>query len=90
MTIWTLAKKDLRLLIRDTRALTSKPFGINLNLEFPQQARLEAALDEGVRVISFFWRDPAALVPLAKAAAAPAGSRFSAAIPRPMQTCSCG
>ena len=56
--------------IQETRALTSKPFGVNLNLEFPQEERLEASLDEGVRIISFFWRDPAALMPRAKAAGA--------------------
>ena len=30
--------------------------------------RLAACLDEGVRIISFFWRDPATLMPRAKAA----------------------
>ena len=53
--------------IRETRALTSRPFGVNLNLEFPQEERLEVCLDERVPVISFFWRDPAALVPRARA-----------------------
>lgn len=67
---WRADLATLRRQIRETRALTSKPFGVNLNLEFPQEERLEAALDEGVRVISFFWRDPAALVPRAKAAGA--------------------
>jgi NAD(P)H-dependent flavin oxidoreductase YrpB (nitropropane dioxygenase family) len=67
---WRADLATVRQQIRETRSLTSRPFGINLNLEFPQQERLEAALDEGVRVISFFWRDPAALVPLAKAAGA--------------------
>ena len=67
---WRADLAMVRQQIRETRSLTSRPFGINLNLEFPQQERLEAALDEGVRIISFFWRDPAALVPLAKAAGA--------------------
>jgi NAD(P)H-dependent flavin oxidoreductase YrpB (nitropropane dioxygenase family) len=52
--------------ICETRALTSRPFGVNLNLEFPQEEQLEVCLDERVPVISFFWRDPAALVPRAK------------------------
>jgi NAD(P)H-dependent flavin oxidoreductase YrpB (nitropropane dioxygenase family) len=56
--------------IRATRALTSRPFGVNLNLEFPQEERLAACLDEGVPVISFFWRDPSSLVPRAKAGGA--------------------
>jgi NAD(P)H-dependent flavin oxidoreductase YrpB (nitropropane dioxygenase family) len=56
--------------IRETRALTSGPFGVNLNLEFPQEERLAACLDEGVPVISFFWRDPSSFVPRAKAGGA--------------------
>jgi NAD(P)H-dependent flavin oxidoreductase YrpB (nitropropane dioxygenase family) len=56
--------------IRETRALTSRPFGVNLVLEFPQEERLAACIDERVPVISFFWRDPSSLVPLAKAGGA--------------------
>jgi NAD(P)H-dependent flavin oxidoreductase YrpB (nitropropane dioxygenase family) len=67
---WRADIATVRQQIRDTRALTSKPFGVNLNLEFPQEERLDTCLSEGARVISFFWRDPAALVPRAKAAGA--------------------
>jgi NAD(P)H-dependent flavin oxidoreductase YrpB (nitropropane dioxygenase family) len=67
---WRADVAVVRQQIRETRALTSRPFAINLNLEFPQEARLEAALEEGVRIVSFFWRDPAALIPRAKAAGA--------------------
>jgi len=67
---WRADLATVRQQIRQTRALTSKPFGVNLNLEFPQAERLDACLDEGVRIISFFWRDPAALMPRAKAAGA--------------------
>src|SRR5579863_932138 len=67
---WRADLATVRQQIRETRALTSRPFGVNLNLEFPQEERLEASLDEGVRIISFFWRDPAALMPRAKAAGA--------------------
>ena len=56
--------------IRETRALTPRPFGVNLNLEFPQEERLVACLDERVPVVSFFWRDPSSLVPRAKAGGA--------------------
>jgi NAD(P)H-dependent flavin oxidoreductase YrpB (nitropropane dioxygenase family) len=56
--------------IRDTRALTRRPFGVNLNLDFPQEERLAVCLEEGVPVISFFWRDPSALVLRAKAGGA--------------------
>src|SRR5262245_20152959 len=56
--------------IRETRALTSAPFGVNLILEWPQEERLKTALDEGVRVVSFFWGDPRPHVETAHAAGA--------------------
>jgi nitronate monooxygenase len=68
LALWRADMDTVRQQIRQTRTLTSKPFGVNLNLEFPQEERLEVCLDEGVRIISFFWRDPAALMPRAKAA----------------------
>ena len=37
------------------RALTSRPFAVNLNLNWPQEERLEACLEEGVKIISLFW-----------------------------------
>jgi NAD(P)H-dependent flavin oxidoreductase YrpB (nitropropane dioxygenase family) len=64
---WRADIETVRRQIRETRALTARPFGVNLNLEFPREERLAACLDEGVPVISFFWRDPSALVPRAKA-----------------------
>lgn len=67
---WSLDVEALRQQVRETRAQTSKPFAVNLNLEFPQEERLAACLDEGVPVISFFWRDPSPLVPQAKAGGA--------------------
>src|SRR6476660_4449050 len=45
--------------IRDTRTLTSRPFGVNLVLEGNQAQRVEICLDEKVPVISFSWGDPA-------------------------------
>jgi nitronate monooxygenase len=62
--------ESLRRQIRETRALTSRPFAVNLILDFPQEERLNACLQEGVSIISFFWRDPSALVARAKAAGA--------------------
>jgi NAD(P)H-dependent flavin oxidoreductase YrpB (nitropropane dioxygenase family) len=67
---WRAEIEMVRRQIRETRALTSRPFGVNLNLEFPQEERLAVCLDERVPVISFFWRDPSALVPRAKAGGA--------------------
>ena len=67
---WRADIHTVRRQIRETRALTSRPFGVNLVLDFPQEERLAACLDEGVPVISFFSRDPSSLVPRAKASGA--------------------
>lgn len=47
------------------RALTDKPFGVNLILHWPQEERIRRCLDAGVRIISLFWGDPAPHVPIA-------------------------
>jgi NAD(P)H-dependent flavin oxidoreductase YrpB (nitropropane dioxygenase family) len=70
LALWRADEQTLRQQIRETRALTAKPFAVNLNLEFPQQERLDICLQEGVPVISFFWRDPSALVARAKSGGA--------------------
>jgi nitronate monooxygenase len=66
LALWRADADTLRRQIRETRRFTSRPFAVNLNLEFPQEERLAICLDEGVPVISFFWRDPSSLVPRAK------------------------
>ena len=48
--------------IRETRALTGRPFGANLVLEWPQKDRLAVCLEEGVPIISFFWGNSARLL----------------------------
>lgn len=53
---------DIRREIRETRALTRRPFGINLILEWPEDEQLDVCLEEGVPIVSFFWGDPARLV----------------------------
>jgi NAD(P)H-dependent flavin oxidoreductase YrpB (nitropropane dioxygenase family) len=58
LALWGADIQTLRQQVRETRALTAKPFAVNLNLEFPQEERLEICLQEGVPVISFFWREP--------------------------------
>jgi NAD(P)H-dependent flavin oxidoreductase YrpB (nitropropane dioxygenase family) len=50
--------------------LTDKPFGVNLILQTEQEERLRRCLDGGARIVSFFWGDPAPLVPLAHDAGA--------------------
>ena len=52
------------------RDLTERPFGVNLILRTPQEERLRRVLDEGVRIVAFFWGDPAPLVPVAHDAGA--------------------
>lgn len=64
--LWRADIDTLRSQIREMRLLTDKPFAVNLNLEFPQEERLEACLQERVPVISFFWGDPGDLVSRAK------------------------
>jgi nitronate monooxygenase len=56
----------VRAQIRETRALTSRPFGVNLVLAVPPpegfEAQLAVCLEERVPVISFFWGEPAPFV----------------------------
>ncbi len=70
LPLWGADLDSLRRQIRETQALTTKPFAVNLNLNLPQEARLAASLEEGVRIISFFWQDPTAIIPIAKQAGA--------------------
>jgi nitronate monooxygenase len=56
--------------VREVNALTDRPVGVNLGLEWDQRERLRVALGAGVRVVSFFWGDAASLVPDARAAGA--------------------
>ena len=48
--------------VRETAALTDRPFGGNLVLTSDQHRRLGEALDAGLRIVSFFWGDPTAYV----------------------------
>jgi nitronate monooxygenase len=54
---------ELRVLLRTTRSLTGRPFGVNLVIEWPMAGRLAICLEEGVRIVSFFWGDPTEYVP---------------------------
>src|SRR5499433_140821 len=44
--------------IRRVRALTARPFGVNLLLHFPVEEQVAICLEERVPVLSFFWGDP--------------------------------
>jgi NAD(P)H-dependent flavin oxidoreductase YrpB (nitropropane dioxygenase family) len=48
----------IRKVIREVRSLTSRPFGVNLVLNIPQEERLKVCFDEGIKIISLFWGDP--------------------------------
>ena len=48
--------------VRETAALTDRPFGGNLILASDQHRRLDEALEAGMRIVSLFWGDPAGYV----------------------------
>jgi nitronate monooxygenase len=49
---------QLRQQIREVRALTGKPFGVNLLLTRPQDDWVAICLEEQVPLLVFFWGDP--------------------------------
>jgi NAD(P)H-dependent flavin oxidoreductase YrpB (nitropropane dioxygenase family) len=53
--------------IRRVRALTDKPFGVNLVLHFPVEDHVATCLQERVPVLSLFWGDPTPYVERAHA-----------------------
>jgi NAD(P)H-dependent flavin oxidoreductase YrpB (nitropropane dioxygenase family) len=61
---------DIDAKIGRLKALTDRPFGVNLILRTEQQERLRLCLDAGARIVSLFWGDPAQLVPIAHEAGA--------------------
>src|SRR5262249_42594571 len=54
--------------IRRVRALTDRPFGVDLLLHFPAEDLVSVCLEERVPVLSFFWGDPTPYVGRAHAA----------------------
>src|SRR5215471_16195643 len=48
----------LRELIRRTRSMTARPFGVNVITQFTEMAQLDVCIEERVPVVSFFWNDP--------------------------------
>jgi len=51
------SKQECVDIIRETKKLTSKPFGVNLVLAWNQDERVALCISEKVPVISFFWGD---------------------------------
>ena len=48
--------------VRETAALTDRPFAGNFVLAFDQHRRVDQALSAGLRIVSLFWGDPASYV----------------------------
>ena len=57
--LWRFGVEELRASVRRIKGLTDKPFGVNLNLDFPSFEQLDVCLEEDVEVISLFWQPPA-------------------------------
>jgi NAD(P)H-dependent flavin oxidoreductase YrpB (nitropropane dioxygenase family) len=52
LPLWAADIDTLRRTVRATRPLTTKPFAVNQNMQFPQEERLEACLEESVNLAS--------------------------------------
>jgi nitronate monooxygenase len=48
--------------VRETSALTHRPFAGNFVLAFDQHHRIDQALSAGLRIVSLFWGDPSSYV----------------------------
>jgi enoyl-[acyl-carrier protein] reductase II len=55
-----LPPETVRALIREIRALTDRPFGVNFITQFTEDAHIDVCLEERVPVVSFHWNDPPA------------------------------
>ena len=73
MAITWLDLDGIRSQIRDLRAVTDRPFGVNVVIDpadAPQDDRVEVALEAGAPVVSFFWGDPGPFVDRVRSAGA--------------------
>jgi nitronate monooxygenase len=50
---------DVGAVVRETAALTARPFGGNFVLDDDHHRGLDEALEAGLRIVSFIWGDPA-------------------------------
>ena len=64
------ATGEIAPLIERTRALTQRPFAVNLILDWDQEERLDCVLDLGVKIVLFSWGDPTPFVGQVHAAGA--------------------
>jgi nitronate monooxygenase len=56
--------------VRQARGLTNRPFGANMVMHWPPDDVIPVLLDEGVRILSFFWGDCSRFVEPAHSAGA--------------------
>lgn len=70
LPLWSVDDDTLRKTIAAMKTRTARPFAVNLNLDFPQERRLDICLEEAVPIISFFWKQPGHLIKRAKDAGA--------------------
>ena len=66
LPLWHLSPSETKAKVAATRALTTKPFGINFNNNYPMDEHLTAAIEEGIIIGSFFWGLDAARIRRAK------------------------
>jgi nitronate monooxygenase len=52
-----LDREDLIASLRTVKERTDRPFGVNLLIRWDQHERLAVSLEEGARLVSFFWED---------------------------------
>jgi len=62
LPIWFGTPKAAIDAIERTRALTDKPFAVNLRADLNQDGHIAAALEAGVTTIHLFWGDPASAI----------------------------
>jgi len=53
---------DVGAVVRETAALTARPFGGNFVLTEDHHCHLDQALDAGLRIVSFIWGDPSGYI----------------------------
>ena len=59
LPIWTATIKVAVETIRTTQALTNRPFAVNIRADLEMGDLIDAATDQGVRIVHLFWGDPA-------------------------------
>lgn len=68
LPVWFVTPAAMSDIINQTRALTDRPFAVNLRADLRQSDHISAALDAGITTIHLFWGDPApAMAPIRRA-----------------------